>query len=285
MTTIIEEIIKIELGIKTDKITPLSGGSINDAYCVSHANKNWFIKLNSKTKYPGMFELESKGLKLLKNSDFIIPGVISYGEYLDYSYLILDFIDTLSEQQMNWHLFGKNLAKMHQLSNDVFGLDYQNYIGSLEQKNNSAITWEEFYANQRILALSESAFNLGLLSNAGIKSAERLCAKLQDLLPKESPSLLHGDLWQGNLLCNKDSKPVLIDPAVYYGHREMDLAMLFLFGSIPNDSILEYELTYPLEKGWKKRMDIHQLYPLLVHLILFGESYYGSVNSILKKYV
>jgi len=285
MTTIIEEIIKIELGIKIDKITPLSGGSINAAYCVSHSNRNWFIKINDKEKYPGMFEAEAKGLALLKKSDFIIPGIIAYGEHLDYSYLILDFIDTLSEQQMNWPLFGKNLAKMHQLSNDVFGLDYQNYIGSLEQKNNSAITWEEFYANQRILALSESAFNLGLLSNTEIKSAERLCAKLQDLLPKESPSLLHGDLWQGNLLCNKDSKPVLIDPAVYYGHREMDLAMLFLFGSIPNDSILEYELTYPLEKGWKKRMDIHQLYPLLVHLILFGESYYGSVNSILKKYV
>ena len=285
MTTIIEEIIKIELGIKIDKITPLSGGSINAAYCVSHSNRNWFIKINDKEKYPGMFEAEAKGLALLKKSDFIIPGIIAYGEHLDYSYLILDFIDTLSEQQMNWPLFGKNLAKMHQLSNDVFGLDYQNYIGSLEQKNNSAITWEEFYANQRILALSESAFNLGLLSNTEIKSAERLCAKLQDLLPKESPSLLHGDLWQGNLLCNKDSQPVLIDPAVYYGHREMDLAMLFLFGSIPNDSILEYELTYPLEKGWKKRMDIHQLYPLLVHLILFGESYFGSVNSILKKYV
>ena len=285
MTTIIEEIIKIELGIKIDKITPLSGGSINAAYCVSHSNRNWFIKINDKEKYPGMFEAEAKGLALLKKSDFIIPGIIAYGEHLDYSYLILDFIDTLSEQQMNWPLFGKNLAKMHQLSNDVFGLDYQNYIGSLEQKNNSAITWEEFYANQRILALSESAFNLGLLSNTEIKSAERLCAKLQDLLPKESPSLLHGDLWQGNLLCNKDSQPVLIDPAVYYGHREMDLAMLFLFGSIPNDSILEYELIYPLEKGWKKRMDIHQLYPLLVHLILFGESYYGSVNSILKKYV
>ena len=285
MTTIIEEIIKNEIGVKPDKISPLSGGSINDAFCVSDSKNSWFIKLNSKDKYPGMFEIESKGLKLLKNSDFIIPGVISYGEYLDYSYLILDFIDTLSEQQMNWPLFGGNLAKMHQLSNDVFGLDHSNYIGSLIQQNSSETNWDEFYANQRILALSESAFNLGLLSNTEIKSAERLCAKLQDLIPKEPPSLLHGDLWQGNLLCNKDSQPVLIDPAVYYGHREMDLAMLFLFGSIPNDSILEYELIYPLEKGWKKRMDVHQLYPLLVHLILFGESYYGSVNSILKKYV
>ena len=104
------------------------------------------------------------------------------------------------------------------------------------------------------------------------------------MLPKEPPALLHGDLWQGNLLCNENYNPVLIDPAIYYGHKEIDLAMLFLFGNVPDEAFAEYELIYPIEKGWKERMDISQLYPLMVHLVLFGNSYQTAVNSILKKY-
>ena len=284
MDNIIETIIKKELNLFPEKIQSISGGSINDAYCISHQNKKWFIKLNSQSKYPGMFEAESKGLSILKFSNFFIPNVISCGSQQDHSYIIMDFVDTAPIQKMNWKLFGQNLAKMHLQSNDLFGLDHSNYIGSLVQKNEQESSWNEFYANQRILALSESAFNLGLLSNSGIKNAERLCSQLNDLLPKEPPALLHGDLWQGNLLCNENYNPVLIDPAIYYGHKEIDLAMLFLFGNVPDEAIAEYELIYPIEKGWKERMDISQLYPLMVHLVLFGSSYQTAVNSILKKY-
>ena len=284
MLSIVEGIIKETLGIKADRVIPLSGGSINAAYCVSHSNSKWFIKINNKEKYPGMFEAETKGLELLKKSEFIIPEIILFGNHLEHSYLLLDFIETRSSDLLSWNIFGNKLAKMHKLSNELYGLEENNYIGSLIQKNNQGKTWNEFYANQRILALSESAFNLGLLSNGEIKSAEMLCNKLEDLLPEEPPALLHGDLWQGNLLCNHDTHPVLIDPAVYYGHREMDLAMLFLFGSIPDEALFEYDQIYPLEKEWEKRMDLHQLYPLLVHLILFGMGYHGSVSSILKKY-
>jgi len=284
MISIIKDLIKEKIGIKPDKVSSLSGGSINDAFCVSHSKKKWFIKFNDKEKYPGMFAAEANGLELLNTSAFIIPKVIENGNYNNHAYLILDYIETLSTQQLNWNEFGSKLAKMHKRSDELFGLDRHNYIGSLIQKNDREKTWFDFYANWRILTLSETAFNQGLLSNTEINSMEKLCYKLEDLLPVEPPSLLHGDLWQGNLLCNKNNQPVLIDPAVYYGHREIDLAMLFLFGSIPNDAIAAYELKYPLEKGWKKRMDIHQLYPLLVHLILFGSSYYGSIKTILKKY-
>jgi len=285
MTSIVEEIIKDKLGTTPDKISSLSGGSINDAFCVSCSKNSWFIKLNSKEKYPGMFEAEANGLRLLQASEFIIPNVITYGDHSEYTYLILEFINTHSTDQIKWGIFGNKLAKMHGSTSETFGLNSNNYIGSLIQKNDQQKTWVEFYANQRILALSEIAFNMGLLSSSEIKNTERFCNELEALIPIEPPSLLHGDLWQGNLLCNKESLPVLIDPAVYYGHREMDLAMLFLFGSIPNESINEYELEYPLEKGWKERMDIHQLYPLMVHLILFGSSYHGSVSSVIKKYV
>jgi len=231
-----------------------------------------------------MFELEAEGLSLLRSTEFTIPNVIATGEYLDYNYLILAFIETLPANKTQWDVLGRKLAMMHRISQKEFGLDRSNYIGSLTQKNNKEETWSEFYANNRVIALSEIAFNKGLISKKIIKYSEALCNKLNDLVPAEQPALLHGDLWQGNLLCGLDSEPALIDPAVYFGHREMDLAMIFLFGSIPSKAIEEYNLIYKLEKGWKERMDIHQLYPLLVHLVIFGSGYQSAFESIVKKY-
>ena len=134
------------------------------------------------------------------------------------------------------------------------------------------------------MPLVQRSFELSLLDENEVCMAENLCKKLSDLLPVETPSLIHGDLWSGNIICDKQGKPVLIDPAIYYGFREMDIAMLNLFGSIPSSAIDAYQDVFPLYNGWKNRIEINQLYPLLVHLVLFGSSYYNSVLNILRKY-
>jgi hypothetical protein len=230
-----------------------------------------------------MFEKEAKGLELLKSCRFIIPDVIYQGSDNGFSYLIMNYIDN-SSGNMNWIKFGEYLAKMHLVTNETFGLDHDNYIGSLEQKNTISDTWFEFYTQQRLMHLTRIAYDKTLLGKKEISMMESICYQLADIIPKENPSLIHGDLWQGNLMSNLSGAPILIDPAIYYGHREMDLGMLQLFGQISTSTINSYNEFYPLEKGWQDRIPIHQLYPLLVHLILFGESYRSAIVSTLNSY-
>ena len=136
----------------------------------------------------------------------------------------------------------------------------------------------------RLEPLVRKGFDSGYFETKTLRLFEKVYKELDRLIPIEPASLLHGDLWQGNIICDENSSPVLIDPAVYYGHREIDLAMLQLFGNISHDTIEAYNNIYPLDKHWRSRIDLHQLYPLLVHLILFGGSYYETVLKTLKKY-
>jgi fructosamine-3-kinase len=230
-----------------------------------------------------MFRCEAEGLKLLGSSAFRIPEVISYGNFESWSYLILEHIDNQGNT-MNQHEFGQKLAQLHLQTDPKFGLGIDNYIGSLTQLNKREDTWATFYGAWRLNPLIKMAYDQKMVESKMLKSIENLYNELHNLIPNEVPALLHGDLWQGNLICDEHSGPILIDPAVYYGHREMDLAMLQLFGSISPDTLEAYNNTYPLQKDWEKRIDIHQLYPLLVHLILFGESYLGEIKRIVQKY-
>ena len=273
-----------ELSVDLTGYRSVSGGSINAAYCAFNEDKKWFIKLNSEEKYPDMFEKEHDGLTTLRQTLFNVPKALAHGTHENFTYLILDFIESSSKDEMNWELFGKSLAKMHLISKSKFGLNYSNYIGSLVQQNNYHSTWEDFYINERLLVLAELGLNKNLLTSKVVKRIERLCIRLSEIVPTEHPGLVHGDLWQGNIMCNNNYAPVLIDPAVYYGHREMDIGMLHLFGSVSKVALENYQNIYPLEKGWLDRMDVFQLYPLLVHLILFGSSYFNEVDSIVKKY-
>ena len=249
---------------------------------VQNKQSKYVIKINDKNAFQGMFEKEARGLEILSRSDFKIPDVIGHGDMGNTSYIIIEYI--AHGRNIDWKLFGSKLAALHRNSNDFFGLDHDNYIGSLKQKNKNKKTWAEFYEQMRIMPLVQRSFDLSLLDKNEVRIAENFCKKLPDLLPVENPSLIHGDLWSGNLICDRQGEPVLIDPAVYYGFREMDLAMLNLFGSVPSKSIEEYENVFPLFKGWQQRTDINQLYPLLVHLILFGTSYKHSVVQTMKKY-
>ena len=279
---ILNEIIRKELGINPHKSTALFGGDINQVYRCTFDKQDLVVKLNSANKFPNIFEKEKKGLELLAKSNFKIPKPLAFGNLENFDYLVLEYIQPGSS--IDWEIFGEKLAELHRKTSSKFGLNYHNYIGSLVQNNNFENTWEEFYSNFRLLPLTAKARDQQLILKNDVSKIEKLCLKLNELIPATKPSLIHGDLWSGNLISDKNNEPVLIDPAVYYGHPEMDWAMLSLFGNYPTIAMEKYNEINPIEKDFEKRKEIHQLYPLLVHLILFGKGYYRSVMSIIEKF-
>ncbi len=182
-----------------------------------------------------------------------------------------------------WQQFGHGLAAMHKNTNEIFGLNEDNYIGTIPQPNKPANSWAAFYT-QRIMHLMQMALVEKKCALNDVLLAEKLCAKFDALFPTEQPALLHGDLWSGNFMAGETGQPVIYDPAVYYGHREMDIAMTMLFGGFDKQFYTHYNEAYPLQPGWQQRVQLCQLYPLLVHLFLFGGHYYYSVMDIIKKY-
>lgn len=262
----------------------VSGGDINKAYKLQTNKGDYFVKSNDALRYPGMLEAEAKGLELLaKKTEFTIPKVVAVGEYNKDSCLILHFLQKRSEKSDFWIDFGQKLAKMHRKTQKSFGLDHDNYIGSLRQTNHKHSSWVEFYIQERLEPQLKMAMDAKEITSA--KSFEKLFVLLGDIYPNEPPALLHGDLWGGNYMVDSAGEPTLIDPAVYYGHREMDIAMTKLFGGFNNEMYHSYNDHLPLEKGWENRLDISQLYPLLVHVNLFGGSYVNSVMRIVDRYI
>jgi fructosamine-3-kinase len=173
---------------------------------------------------------------------------------------------------------------MHHCSHAYFGLEQNNFIGSLPQSNQPQNSWAAFYASERLQPLLKKCMDRGLLSNGMMKYSEHLMAKLPDIFPEEKPALLHGDLWGGNYLPGPGGVPYVFDPAVYYGNREMDLAMTRLFGGFDRKFYWHYEEYFPLAPGWQERISVCQLYPLLVHALLFGGGYVQQVRNTLSVY-
>ena len=271
-----KQIIKQELNSNIKKISQLGGGSINSVFLVELEKSKIVLKINDSLRFPGMFENEKKGLLKLNASGVQTPQVIFERSKDNLAFLALEYIP--NGNFGNWELFGEKLAALHTNKNEFFGLDYDNYIGSLRQINKKENNWKGFYSNQRLLHFTRFAFDKELLSKADSKKMEELCYKLDTYVPFTEPSLIHGDLWSGNLIFDGQGKPVFIDPAIYYGHPEMDWAMLSLFGSYPETAMKSYCNIIPLENNYFEREKIYQLYPLLVHLILFGRSYYRDIS-------
>ncbi len=263
---------------------PVSGGDINQTFRLITNAGSFFLKVNHSSMND-MFQKEFEGLYLLHQTNTIkIPQPFIHGSFEDQIFLVTEFIQKGNPPNNFWQTFAHQLATLHQCSNNVFGLSTNNYIGSLHQQNNFCKTWSEFYATQRISPLAKLAFDQHKFSKEDIQLTEKLCKRFNDLLPEEKPSLLHGDLWSGNFMCDDKGEPVIYDPAVYYGNREMDVAMSLLFGGFDKSFYDEYNQVFPIQPGWKERMRLCQLYPLLVHLILFGGHYYYSVIEIIRAY-
>lgn len=267
------------------RTSPVSGGSINDAFQIETTQGRFFVKLNDASRFPNMFEAEKRGLELLGQSSFSVPEPLNVGLLDDTQFILIDWVEKGVPKSGFWDEFGRHLAALHSIASEHFGLNHSNYIGSLPQSNSEHKTWEEFYCEERILPQMRLAEKSGQLTSSMKRGFDALFAELQNIFPMEKPSLLHGDLWSGNMMVAQDGSPCIFDPAVYYGHREMDLAMMALFGGFGDDWIAAYNEVYPLENGWKDRVPIGQLYPLMVHVNLFGGGYGRSVESILQKFI
>lgn len=274
---------------KVDRIRScdlITGGSINAACKIGWANEFYFLKWNSASAYPNMFEYESNGLNQLKATNSIgIPEVVCVDKSDTDAFILMEYVDQSTPDKTFWIEFGRQLSDLHHHTTDYFGNDLDNYIGSLSQSNTKYNRWSDFFVSERLLPLVKMARDQQRISQNHAIQFDKLYTKIETLFPAEKPALLHGDLWSGNFLCSVKRLPILIDPAVYYGHREMDIAMTKLFGGFDSLFYESYNNHFLMEKGWEKRVDLCNLYPLLVHLNLFGSSYLYDIESTLKYYI
>jgi protein-ribulosamine 3-kinase len=263
----------------------LSGGSINYAYQIRTTENYYFLKWNHSSKYPGMFEQEAKGLEILRNANEIyVPEVIGFDSDDEISLIVLEYVEQVRQTKNFWENFGTSLANLHKHHEDKFGLEHNNYIGSLMQYNDYHQEWNRFFISQRLEIQIRRARDKGIIEHSLIRKFETLYKYLSDFFPEENPSLIHGDLWSGNYMTNSQGEACIMDPAVYYGHRLMDIGMSMLFGGFAPEFYNAYNRAYPMEKNWKEGAEIANLYPLLVHVNLFGSGYLGSVKSALSRF-
>lgn len=267
-------------------IRAVGGGSINNTcQLILDTGERFFLKLNDRQRYPGLFEKEATGLLHLAAQQCIrIPSVIYYGADGTDQWLLLEWIDPVPPGSSFWTTFGGQLARLHSCTHEQFGYTEDNYMGALEQTNTFTAGWTLFFAYYRLAPQVQLAVDKKLLPEARIDDFERLYTKLDGLFTPEAPSLLHGDLWSGNFLCTHDYLPVLIDPAVYYGHRSMDLAMTTLFGGFDRSFYEAYHYHFPLPANYREQWEICNLYPLLIHLNLFGQSYLPDIVNTLNRF-
>jgi fructosamine-3-kinase len=262
-------------------VRPVSGGDINEAYRLQTSVGIWFVKWNNRDRFPGMFDREAEGLGAMAYAGAPVPEVVYSGETESKAFLILKFIE--EGRSRDFRRAGRMLARLHQNSDTRFGWDTDNYIGSLPQYNDRMSDWSDFYREMRLEVQLKLASDLGRIDGDEYRVLSRAFDRICSQFPVEPPAFLHGDLWSGNQMFDAQGDPVFIDPAVYYGHREMDLGMTRLFGGFPGEFYDSYNEVFPLENGWAERMGWAQLYPLLVHVNLFGRSYLGRVMEIVDR--
>jgi len=241
--------------------TAIPGGSINQAYRATLADgRTVFYKTHREPK-PGMYAAEAAGLAWLQaaRSSLVIPQVIAFDE----SMLALAWLE-LGSKRPDFGQLGRGLAELHLAGAPTFGLDAPNYLATIPQDNTPRATWPELYIEQRLRPITPRSL---------FRELDRLRARPDVFGPPEPPARLHGDLWWGNVAALVDGTPVIFDPAVYGGHREIDLAMLGMFGDLPDRMISAYEELAPLADGWRARIPLHQLYPLAAHAAMFGGGY------------
>jgi fructosamine-3-kinase len=238
-----------------------------------------FVKSNPAPP-PGLFAAEAHGLGWLAEADAIrVPAVIAVGD----DHLVLEWLERGPRKKGFDEALGRGLARLHGTGAPRFGLERDNFIATLAQANAATASWAEFWITRRIAPGVRLAVERRGAPDRWLGAVDRLAARLPALAPSEAPARLHGDLWHGNVHAAGD-EPALIDPAVYGGHREVDLAMLALFGGLSDALIGGYQEISPLAAGWRERLQLWQLYPLLVHVVLFGGGYAGAVESALDRF-
>lgn len=272
--------------VKVLDTTFAAGGCINNTLKLKTTQGDFFLKWQSGIA-DDMFEKEAQGLKILAETKAIkIPEVVSYGKLDGKNYLLMEHIPSDLPESGYWKKFGTALAEMHRNnSSDKYGLDHDNYIGKLPQPNDFNDSWIEFFIKQRLEFQLKLAVQNRLVDSRFVHRYRSFYEKLANLLPIDQPALLHGDMWSGNVMVGPEGRVCLIDPAVYFGHREIELAFTQMFGGFDNEFYSAYHEAYPLQPGFNERVGIYNIYPHMVHVNLFGTSYLSGVESVLRRYL
>jgi fructosamine-3-kinase len=258
----------------------VGGGCINQAFRIGDASQVYFVKVNQASK-ASMFEAEALGLQEM-TAHIRVPRPLCWGIASDQSYLVLEWIDL--GRSTNWPEMGRQLALLHRATQaQGFGWHQDNTIGETPQLNPWTRDWPDFFAEHRI------GHQLKLAARKGMRfaQAETLLQAIPKVLARHNPqpSLVHGDLWSGNAAFDREGAPVIFDPATYYGDREVDLAMTDLFGGFPEAFYQGYQAVWPLESGYRERKVLYNLYHILNHFNLFGGSYAGQAEQMMKQII
>jgi len=288
ITNDIQKAIEQHLNSKLKSINSISGGCISDSSVIQTiSGERYFLKINNNVPID-MFYKEANGLKEIEKSNSIrVPAV----KLVKDNFILMECIEGKFKLKNFFEDFGIEFAKMHKHSGSSFGFYENNYIGSTIQKNipdeEEKYDWTKFYFNKRLLFQFKLAETNGYVDSALRKFFNQLENKIETILSGETekPSLLHGDLWAGNYLVDENGRACLIDPAVYYGNREADLAMTKLFGGFTKEFYDSYNEFFPLSDGYEYRESIYKLYHVLNHLNLFGSGYYQQALSLIKFYL
>jgi fructosamine-3-kinase len=273
--------------VRVTAARPVGGGCINSgARLETESGDAFFLKWNARAP-AGMFEAECDGLVALRAAGRAhgvrVPEPLGTGDGAgEPSWLLMEYVEPGPARRGYGEALGRGLAGLHAVARDAaFGWKRDNYIGSLPQANPPTDRWSDFWRDARLAPQVALALEQRRLHKDDARLLERLLAGTMDALDRvSSASLLHGDLWSGNVYAGSTGEPVLIDPAVYVGHREVDIAMSELFGGFPTGFLEAYWEASPLDAGYGRvRRPLYQLYYLLVHLNLFGGGYLGGVRE------
>jgi len=263
----------------------LAGGSINAVFMLSdHKAQQYCVKTNQVEK-KAMFAAEAAGLHALANSATIkVPKPICYGDDAKQSYIVIEYLSL--DGLVNQVLLGEQLAAMHKVTVERFGWQRDNTIGITHQANAWQKDWLVFWREQRLGYQLKLAANRGYTGELQVLG-EKLLLNMSSLFVgrKIVPSMLHGDLWAGNVAGLTDGTPVIFDPAFYYGDRETDLAMTYVFGGFTSDFYAAYQNAYPLDEGFELRKTFYSIYHILNHLNMFGGSYQGQAVDMLRRVI
>jgi fructosamine-3-kinase len=273
--------LQAHLAAGISRFEAVGGGCINETGVVRlTTGERLFVKLQHDAP-AGFFSAEAEGLEAIRaHTDLKVPNVI----HADREFLLLEDLGSGTPRADFWSLLGTGLAKLHDTCYPTFGLERDNFCGSTPQCNSVSADGYAFFADNRLIVLAEQASQMGLLEKSDLQRVVALAGDLRNLLPVQPAVLIHGDLWSGNVHCDKEGYPALIDPACYRGWAEAELAMTLLFGGFRQDFYRAYEESSGIARDWRERAPLYNLYHLLNHLVLFGTGYLGQVRTVLERY-
>jgi len=288
LQTAVEAAMGLALGrpVRITRRVPLGGGSINRTERLDTDAGTFVLKSNPQAP-AGMFQAEADGLAALRETgtSLTVPAVVACAESAP-AFLVLEHLPPGQATDDFDERLGRGLAELHRATAARYGFARDNFCGATPQPNAWMDRWVDFYGDARLGHQLRLAVDGARLSADDAARLDRLIARLGTWVsePPEGPALIHGDLWSGNLHVAPDGRPALIDPAVYFAHREAELGMMRLFGGFTRRVFDAYDEAFPLHAGWRERVGLYQLYHLLNHLNLFGRGYHAQVMEVVGRY-